>query len=141
MTLSPAGGPEPTDDQPASARALSRRGLLVGAATAGAAASLSRVPFARATEPGDATKSRTFPASTFFKEPALNYEVLSVVAAAAYGASEVGEVLAAFDRIKGKKERLSAVYDEFLRLGRRGRHPRDADTPRGRLSTAPAPPP
>src|ERR1700742_2485057 len=99
-------GAEPTTAQPASTRALSRRGLLAGAAAAGAAASLARVPFARATGPGEPPKPRTSPASPFFEEPALNYEVLSVVAAAAYGASEVGEVLAAFDRIKGKKERL-----------------------------------
>jgi hypothetical protein len=136
MTTSPADPSEPTTDQTASTRALSRRGLLAGAAAAGAAASLARVPFARATEPGDASKTRTFPSSTFFKEPALNYEMLSVVAAAAYGASEVGEVLAAFDRIKGKKERLSAAYDEFLRLGRQARHRGDEDRKSGRFSSA-----
>ncbi|HEX3361962.1 MAG TPA: hypothetical protein VHS74_13300, partial [Solirubrobacterales bacterium] len=107
MNFSSQDLPEPTTDQPSN-RALSRRGLLAGAAAAGAAASLARVPFARATEPGDATKTRTFPSSTFFNEPALNFEMLFAVAGAAYGASEIGETLAAFDRIKGKKERLSA---------------------------------
>jgi hypothetical protein len=136
MTTSPADPSEPTTDQPTTTRALSRRGLLAGAAAAGAAASLSRVPFARATEPGDATKTRTFPSSTFFKEPALNFEMLFVVAGAAYGASEIGETLAAFDRVKGKKERLSAVYDEFLRLGRQARHRGDEDRKSGRLASA-----
>jgi hypothetical protein len=136
MNLFPADGSEPTDDQPSSTRALSRRGLLAGAAAAGAAASLSRVPFARAAEPGDATKTRTLPSSTFFNEPALNFEMLFAVAGAAYGASELGETLAAFDRIKGKKERLSAVYDEFLRLGRQARHRGDEDRKSGRFASA-----
>lgn len=127
---------EPTTDQPASTRALSRRGLLAGAAAAGAAASLARVPFAHATGSADASKTRTLPSTTFFKEPALNFEMLFVVAAAAYGAAETGETLAAFDRIKGKKERLSAVYDEFLRLGRQARHRGDEDRKSGRLSSA-----
>jgi dienelactone hydrolase len=135
MNFSSQDLPEPTTDQP-STRALSRRGLLAAAAAAGAAASLARVPFAGATEPGDATKTRTFPASTFFKEPALNFEMLFAVAGAAYGASEVGETLAAFDRIKGKKERYSAVYDEFLRLGRQARHRGDEDRKSGRLASA-----
>ncbi len=136
MNLLPADGTEPTTDQPAPTRALSRRGLLAGAAAAGAAASLARVPFAGATEPGKATQTRTFPASTFFKEPALNFEMLFVVAAAAYGAAETGETLAAFDRIKGKKERLSAVYDEFLRLGRQCRRRGDEDLKSGRPTAA-----
>src|ERR1700679_1532829 len=99
MNFSSRAGPARATDPPTSTRALSRRGLLAGAAAAGAAGALARVPFAGATEPGDASKTRTFPASTFFKEPALNFEMLSVVSAAAYGASDTGEVLAAFDRI------------------------------------------
>lgn len=132
---SPADLPEPTTD-PAPTRALSRRGLLAGAASAGAAASLARVPFAGATEAGRPAKSRTLPASTFFKEPALNFEMLFVLGAAAYGAAETGEALAAFDRIKGKKERLSAVYDEFLRLGRQARNRGDEERKSGRLASA-----
>src|ERR1700744_4844381 len=124
MKFSSQDGSEPTTDQPTSTRALSRRGLLAGAAAAGAAASLARVPFAGATEPGVATKTRTFPSSTFFDEPALNFEMLFAVAGAAYGASEIGETLAAFDRIKGKKERLWAASDEFLRLRPPARHRR-----------------
>ncbi|MFT3866166.1 MAG: prolyl oligopeptidase family serine peptidase [Solirubrobacterales bacterium] len=124
------------DDQTTSTNGLSRRGLLAGAAAAGAAATLARVPFADATEPGKATKTRTFPATTFFKESALNFEMLFVVGAAGYGASETGEVLAAFDRIKGKKERLAAVYEEFLRLGRRARARGDEDRKAGRLVAA-----
>jgi hypothetical protein len=123
-------------DQIDSSRGLSRRGLLGAAAAAGAAGALARVPFAGATEPGDATKTRTFPASTFFKEPALNFEMLFAVSAAAYGASDTGEVLAAFDRIKGKKEKLSAVYEEFLRLGRQARARGDEDRKSGRLVSA-----
>ncbi|HVW48425.1 MAG TPA: alpha/beta fold hydrolase [Solirubrobacterales bacterium] len=126
----------PTTDRPTPSRALSRRGLLAGAAAAGAAASLARVPFAGAAEPGDATKTRKLPSSTFFQEEALNFEMLFVVGAAGYGAAEPGEVLAAFDRIKGKKERLSAVYDEFLRLGRQARRRGDEDRKSGRFSSA-----
>lgn len=126
-----------TDDQNISAsHGLSRRGLLAGAAAAGAAGALARVPFAKAAEPGDAKKTRTFPSSTFFKEEALNFEMLFVLGAAGYGASEIGEVLAAFDRIKGKKERLAAVYDEFLRLGRQARRRGDEARKSGRLAEA-----
>jgi Alpha/beta hydrolase family len=125
-----------TNDQTSSARVLSRRGLLGAAAAAGAAATLARTPFAAATEPGDATKTRTFPASTFFKEEGLNFQMLFALSASAYGASETGEVLAAFDRIKGKKERLPAVYDEFLRLGRQARARGDEDRKSGRLAGA-----
>lgn len=119
-----------------SSRSLSRRGLLAGAAAVGAAGALARVPFAGATEPGDASKTRTFPASTYFKEPALNFQMLSVVSAAAYGASETGEVLATFDRIRARKERLSAVYDEFSRLGHAARARGDENRKSGRLASA-----
>lgn len=127
---------EPTPDQPTPTSALSRRGLLAGAAAAGAAASLARAPFAAATESDHRTKARTLPSTTFFKEPALNFEMLFVLGGAAYGTAEIGEALAAFDRIKGKKERLSAVYDEFLRLGRQARHRGDEDRKSGRLANA-----
>jgi hypothetical protein len=125
-----------TLDQTSPNRALSRRGLLGAAAAAGAAATLARAPFAGAAEPGDASKTRTFPASTFFKEEALNFEMLFVLGAVGYGAAETGETLAAFDRIKGKEERLSAVYDEFLTIGRRARARGDESRKAGRLADA-----
>jgi Alpha/beta hydrolase family len=117
-------------------RALSRRGLLAGAAAAGAAGALARVPFAGATEPGDASKTHTFPASTYFKEPALNFQMLAVLGGAAYGAGEIGEVLAAFDRIRGKGEKLAAVYDEFSKLGRETRARGDEERKAGRIASA-----
>jgi hypothetical protein len=123
-------------DATGSSRGLSRRGLLAGAAAASAAGALGRVPFAGATEPGDASKTRTFPASTYFKEPALNYQMLSVVSAAAYGASETGEVLATFDRIRARKERLAAVYDEFRKLGQAARARGDENRKAGRVASA-----
>ncbi|HJZ34937.1 MAG TPA: twin-arginine translocation signal domain-containing protein, partial [Solirubrobacterales bacterium] len=98
---------------------LSRRGLLAGAAAAGAAAALAQAPLALATEPGDATKTKKRPAATFFKEPALNFQMLFALGGAGYGASELGEVLSTFDRIHGKGDTYRATFEEFLRLGRR----------------------
>ena len=116
------------DFDPAAEPTLSRRGLLAGAAAAGAAGVLAQVPGASAAAPkgkgnpnaGGKGKPK-LPAVTFFKESALNFQMLFALGGAPYGASEVGEVLATFDRIHGKGDKLSAVYEEFLRLGRQVR--------------------
>jgi hypothetical protein len=109
---------------------LSRRSLLAGAAAAGSAAALTKVPGAWATSPGDAGKTEKLPAVTFFKEAGLNFQMLFALGGAGYGASEVGEVLATFDRIHGKGDTLRSVCEEFQRLGRqlraRGDKERDA---------------
>jgi hypothetical protein len=104
-------------EDPAS-RKLDRRHLVGGALAAGAGLALAGAPRAFATEPGDATKTKKRPAATFFNEPALNFEMLFVLGAAGYGAAETGETLAAFDRIHGRGDKLSVVYDEFHKLGR-----------------------
>src|SRR4051794_9718579 len=97
---------------------LNRRGLLAGAVAAGAAGAVAQVPGALATSPGDASGTKKLPAATFFKEPALNFQMLFALSASAYGASETGEVLATFDRIHAKHDTCRSVFEEFQRLGR-----------------------
>ena len=115
---------------------LSRRGLLGGAAAAGSAAALARVPGAWAASPGDASKTKKLPAATFFKESGLNFQMLFALGGAGYGAAEVGEVLATFDRIHGKGDTLRSVFDEFQRLGRQIRARGDAEHAAGRKVSA-----
>ncbi|MGD9735458.1 MAG: alpha/beta hydrolase family protein [Solirubrobacterales bacterium] len=116
---------------------LSRRHLLAGAAAAGTAGALTQVPgLARATTPGDASKTVKRPATTFFKEPALNFQMLFALGGAGYGASEVGEVLSAFDRIHGKGDTLRSVFEEFHRLGRQVRDRGDRERAAGRKESA-----
>jgi hypothetical protein len=116
---------------------LNRRNLLAGALAAGSAAALTRVPGALATEPGgDAEKTKKRPAATFFKEPALNFQMLFVLGAAGYGAAETGEALATFDRIHGKGDTYRATFNEFQRLGRQARARADKDRDAGRTVSA-----
>jgi pimeloyl-ACP methyl ester carboxylesterase len=116
---------------------LSRRGLLAGAVAAGTAGALAQVPgIARATAPGDGTKTEKRPAATFFKEPALNFQMLFALGGAGYGASELGEVLSAFDRIHGKGDTLRSVFNEFQRLGRELRSRGDKERNAGRRESA-----
>lgn len=119
------------------ARTLKRRDLLAGALAGGAAVALAGSPArALATSPGDASKTPLLPAATFFKEPALNFQMLFAIGAAGYGASEVGEVLSTFDRIHAKGDTYKATFGEFQRLGRRLRHSADRDRDAGRLESA-----
>jgi hypothetical protein len=110
--------------------------VLAGAAAATTAAALARSPFASATEPGDATKTEKRPAATFFKEPALNFQMLFALGGAGYGASELGEVLSTFDRIHGKGDTYRATFEEFLRLGRRLREHGDKERDAGHRHSA-----
>ena len=121
-----------TDRQPT----LNRRNLLAGALAAGSAAALAGAPRAFATEPGDASKTKPLPAVTFFKEQALNFQMLFALGGAGYGVSEVGEVLAVFDRIHGKGDTYRAVFDEFQRLGRQVRRRADENRGAGRTASA-----
>lgn len=123
-------------DSPAP-RSLNRRDLLAGALAGGAAAALAGSPAAAlATSPGDANKTQPLPAVTFFKEGALNFQMLFALGGAGYGASEVGEVLATFDRIHGKGDTYLATFEEFQRLGRQLRQRADRDRRAGRLESA-----
>ena len=115
---------------------LNRRNLLAGALAAGSAAALAGAPGAFATSPGDASKTKPLPAVTFFKEQALNFQMLFALGGAGYGVSEVGEVLAVFDRIHGKGDTYGAVFDEFRRLGRQVRRRADEDRKAGRTVSA-----
>ena len=116
---------------------LSRRGLIGGALAAGAAGALVGVPGA-ATAAGVAAKAKPEkrPATVFFKDEALNFQMLFALAGAAYGAGEVGEVLATFDRIHAKGDTFRATYDEFLRLGRQVRTRADKEHAAGRAVSA-----
>lgn len=124
-------------EPPAPRSTLNRRDLLAGALAGGAAAALAGSPAAAlATSPGDASKTQPLPAVTFFKEAALNFQMLFALGGAGYGASEVGEVLATFDRIHGKGDTYLATFEEFQRLGRQLRRRADEDRKAGRLESA-----
>jgi pimeloyl-ACP methyl ester carboxylesterase len=121
---------------------LSRRGLIGGALAAGAASALVGVPGASAAVQGSAAgagakaKPEKRPATVFFKNEALNFQMLFAIGGAGYGASEVGEVLATFDRIHAKGDTFRATYEEFLRLGRQTRVRADKERAGGRLVSA-----
>jgi dienelactone hydrolase len=117
---------------------LSRRGLIGGALAAGAAGALVGVPgvAAGAAKPAPGAKKEKRAAAVFFKDEALNFQMLFALGGAGYGASEVGEVLAAFDRIHAKGDSLGATYEEFLRLGRRTRVQADKERAAGRTASA-----
>jgi hypothetical protein len=126
--------PEQSPPDPQST--LSRRHLLAGAVAAAGAGALAQVPGALATAPGDASKTKKLPAATFFKEPALNFQMLFALGGAGYGVSETGEVLAAFDRIHGKGDTYRSVFNEFQRLGRQLRARGDKEQAAGRTVSA-----
>jgi dienelactone hydrolase len=117
---------------------LSRRGLIGGALAAGAAGALVGVPGASAlaATSAKATRPEKRPATVFFKEEALNFQMLFALGGAGYGASEVGEVLATFDRIHAKQDTYRATYEEFLRLGRQTRVRADKEHAAGRKVSA-----
>ncbi len=127
--------PETEPTQPT----ISRRGLLAGAAGAAAAGALAGVPGALAAGPNQGQgkgKEPKLPAVTFFKEAALNFQMLFALGGAAYGASELGEVLATFDRIHGKGDSYRAVFEEFQRLGRQVRAQAERERDAGRRESA-----
>lgn len=117
-------------------RPVNRRGLLAGALAAGATAALAGPAGALATSPGDAGQTKKRPAATFFDEPALNFQMLFVLGAAGYGAAEVGEALATFDRIHGKGDTLRSVFEEYQRLGRQLRSRGEKERAAGRTDSA-----
>lgn len=100
-----------------------------------AAGALASVPGA-ATAAGTKSKPEKRPATVFFKEEALNFQMLFALGGAGYGASEVGEVLATFDRIHAKGDTYRATYEEFLRLGRQTRVRADKEQAAGRTASA-----
>lgn len=124
------------EPEPETGQHLDRRQLLAGALAASGAAALAGPAAALATSPGDASKTEAQPAATFFKEPALNFQMLFALGAAGYGASEVGELLSTFDRIHGKGDTYRATFNEFQRLGRRTRERADRDREAGRRKSA-----
>jgi hypothetical protein len=122
-------------------QSLSRRNLLGGALAAGAAGALVGVPGVgvvahAATKPGEGTKPEKRPATIFFKDERLNFQMLFAIGGAGYGVSEVGEVLATFDRIHAKGDTYRATFEEFLRLGRQTRTRADKEHAGGRNESA-----
>jgi pimeloyl-ACP methyl ester carboxylesterase len=116
---------------------LSRRKLMGGALAAGAAGALVGLPgAAAAASPKGNSKPGKRPATVFFKDEALNFQMLFALGGAGYGASEVGEVLAAFDRIHAKGDTYRSTYEEFLRLGRQVRERGDKERTGGRTVSA-----
>jgi pimeloyl-ACP methyl ester carboxylesterase len=114
---------------------LSRRNLIGGALAAGAAGALVGVP-ATAAAPAKKAKPEKRAATVFFKDPELNFQMLFALGGAGVGVSEVGEVLATFDRIHAKGDTYRATYDEFLRLGRRLHVQADKELSAGRTVSA-----
>src|ERR1700744_4506504 len=108
---------------------VSRRALLGGALAAGAAGALAGVPGALAAtgKSGKQSKPEKRAATVFFKDEALNFQLLFALGGAGYGASEVGEVLATFDRIHAKGDTYRATDEEFLRTGRVARRRADEE--------------
>ena len=119
-------------------QSLSRRGLIGGALAVSAAGALAGLPGASAvaaTSTGKANPEKRT-ATVFFDEEALDFQMLFALGAAGYGASEVGEVLATFDRIHGKGDTLRAVFEEFQRLGRQLRERGEKEREAGRKESA-----
>jgi pimeloyl-ACP methyl ester carboxylesterase len=123
------------ENEPERQPTLNRRHLLGGALAAGGAAALSGPAGALAAPKGKGAKTKR-PATVFFKEPALNFQMLFALGAAGYGASETGEVLATFDRIHGRGDTYRATFEEFQRLGRQVRKRGDRDRDAGRTVSA-----
>ncbi len=121
-------------------RPLSRRSLLGGALAAGAGGALMALPGGNAVAAAAETKAKKKPdkrpATAFFEDEALNFQLLFALGGAGYGASEVGEVLATFDRIHAKGDTYRATYEQFLRLGRQARVRADGERHAGRRASA-----
>jgi Esterase FrsA-like len=94
---------------------LSRRALLSGSATAGAALWLHGVDAAS----GAAASSVRSSATTYFDDPTLNFQTLFLLGSAGYGIAEVGEVLSAVDRVNARGPSYQTFFDELLALGQR----------------------
>jgi dienelactone hydrolase len=95
---------------------MRRRDILKGSVMAGAAvagASASAVAQTAATSADPTRPSVT----TLLADPAFNFSALIVLGAAGYGASEVGEVLSAVDRINARGLGYDSYFDEFFALG------------------------
>jgi hypothetical protein len=120
---------------------VSRRNLLAGVLAGGAAAAtlpLAGAASARAAEaPAAGTPTPATPtAFTYFADPSLNFQALFAVSAAAYGASELGEVMTTFDRVHARGDTYAAYCEVFERAGRRLRERGDAARARGQRVSA-----
>lgn len=109
--------------------------LPAGAAAAGSGSSAGSSPPANApgANPGTGPKGSSI---NFFSDSGLNFQTLFAIAAAAYGASELGEVLTAVDQIHARGSSYRAFYEVFLALGRRVRARGDAAARAGHRVTA-----
>ena len=134
MTVDPTT-PAPV---PGARRSISRRGLLAGAAAGGVAALVPLSGEAVARQFTAAVEGKAKPASAidFFGDSSLNYSALSPVGAAAYGASNLGEVLTTFNRIHQRDNTYGAYGEEFLAIGRKLAREAEAAEHAGRKVTA-----
>lgn len=115
---------------------VSRRRLLGGILAGGAAASVLPLAKAQASVAARPVAATTPSASTFFADAGINFQALFALGAAGYGASEVGEVLAIFDRIHARGDGYGDVYAEFLAAGLLLREQGDEARRRGLRETA-----
>lgn len=115
---------------------VSRRRLLGTVLAGGAAAAVLPLATARASAAEDEVAATSASASTFFTDPGINFQALFALGAAGYGAAEVGEVLAIFDRIHARGDGYGDVYAEFLAAGLLLRAQGDDARRRGRRETA-----
>jgi hypothetical protein len=107
-------------------RTLLRSGALAIAGTALARADKSAAAGLPAGTKGPAEQQEVAASGTgsspsittsFFTDPTLNFQTLFALGVAGYGASELGEVLSAVDRIRGAGSTYQAFFDQFLGLG------------------------
>ena len=123
---------------------VSRRGLLGGLLAGGAAAAALPLATAGAAAaaptqvPAGQTPraARASPTFEFFRDPTINFQLLFALGGAGYGAAEVGEVLATFDRVNRRGDTYRAVFEEFLGAGRRLRERGDRARERGLRESA-----
>jgi len=118
-----AGGPRP----------VGRRAILQAAATG--AGGLALGACASPARPAPAAGGPV-PGFRLFAEPDLDFEASFALGEAAYGATEVGEVLATVERIRALGASYETFVDNFLVLARRVAALGDAALARGRRVTA-----
>jgi hypothetical protein len=120
-----------TDDR--ACAPVSRRALLGAGAATGVGALLGPAVSA------GAARSHPRPRRSeveVFSDPTINLQVLFALGAAAYGASEVGEVFTAIDQIRSRGSSDRAVFEVFLDWGRRTRERAEHAARHGRRVTA-----
>jgi hypothetical protein len=116
---------------------LTRRGAVLGALVGSLGGAGLAAPVAAAASAAASSSTAGSPSATqFFADPEINLQILFAMGGAAYGASELGEMLTAVDEIRKRGSSYRAVYETFIALGRRLRQRGDDAARRGRKVTA-----